>query len=410
MLARLALVTAALVAAFPAGAGGLAAPPATVKVLECSREAHAATFHGRMARIEATQRMSMRFTLRGEARHRLRGDRGARPRALAQLQARRGGVRLPPDRPRASAGGDLPHEGRLPLEGRERQGDRAGPAALARLPPVRAAPEPDGAARGRRGHRRARRAALRRAGGQQAAVARAAGRGRAPHGRQRRGRHRHGGAAQARRRQAARVPRPRVRPHRQRGRRSRRADRGVLGGRQHAGALLRPTAASAKARLPGRRYHRRRERLPFEQRSRAGSPARGHPGRPGGRPGGARGRDDARRVHLGGGGAQAERRAARRRRRGLQGGSHGRDRDRLGSARLLDQAPPPAAAAGGARRGGARGVAQDRLPRAQHLGQRAGPARRGGREAGDRRRRLGRARSSSRCCSRSACSSCCPPA
>ena len=63
MLARLALVTAALVAAFPAGAGGVAAPPATVKVLECSREAHAATFHGRMVRIEATQRMSMRFTL-----------------------------------------------------------------------------------------------------------------------------------------------------------------------------------------------------------------------------------------------------------------------------------------------------------------------------------------------------------
>ena len=42
------------------------------------------------------------------------------------------------------------------------------------------------------------------------------------------------------------------------------------------------------------------------------------------------------------------------------------------------------------RRHGAGRVAQDRLPRARHLRQRADAARRGGRQAGHRRRRLGR--------------------
>ncbi len=57
----------ALVATMPSAASGdartLAAPPASVKLADCSREAHSAAFHGRMKRIDASTRMWMRFTL-----------------------------------------------------------------------------------------------------------------------------------------------------------------------------------------------------------------------------------------------------------------------------------------------------------------------------------------------------------
>ena len=80
---------------------------------------------------------------------------------------------------------------------------------------------------------------------------------------------------------------------------------------------------------------------------------------PVGRPGGARGRDDARRLDLGGGRAQARR----------------RDRGQLGAARLLGEAPPgpPLAGDPGRRRAGR--VAEDRLSRAGDLGQRPDRAR-----------------------------------
>jgi hypothetical protein len=53
------------VAAAPAAgdAATPAAPPATVKLLECSRELRSATFHGRMKRVEGGERMWMRFAL-----------------------------------------------------------------------------------------------------------------------------------------------------------------------------------------------------------------------------------------------------------------------------------------------------------------------------------------------------------
>jgi hypothetical protein len=71
MPARLAtaasFLLAALVAAVVAPASGegvtLAVPPAAVKLLDCSREAHSASFHGKMKSIEASERMWMRFTL-----------------------------------------------------------------------------------------------------------------------------------------------------------------------------------------------------------------------------------------------------------------------------------------------------------------------------------------------------------
>ena len=138
--------------------------------------------------------------------------------------------------------------------------------------------------------------------------------------------------------------------------------------------------------------------------------ARGHQGRAHRRPGRARGRDDARHLHLGGGGAQAVGGAARRGRRRLEGGGEGRDRGDLGAARLVDEAPP-AAAVPIVRGVVALGrVAQDRLQGARHLGQRADA--RPTRRASSRTSAAapGSARSCSRCCSRSGCSSCCPPA
>jgi len=56
-----AFAAASLTSAAPAAT--LATQPATVKVIDCSREAHSATFYGRVKRIEAGQRMWMRFTL-----------------------------------------------------------------------------------------------------------------------------------------------------------------------------------------------------------------------------------------------------------------------------------------------------------------------------------------------------------
>jgi hypothetical protein len=62
-----ALVLTALGAVAAAPAAGdvapLVAPPATVKLVDCSREARSATFHGRMKRVEGSERMWMRFTL-----------------------------------------------------------------------------------------------------------------------------------------------------------------------------------------------------------------------------------------------------------------------------------------------------------------------------------------------------------
>ena len=113
--------------------------------------------------------------------------------------------------------------------------------------------------------------------------------------------------------------------------------------------------------------------------------------RPVGRPGGARGRDDARRLDLGRGRCRKP----------------GRDEIEVTSEPLVSWAKRHrrAALAGDPRRGGAGGVAADRLPRAGDLGQR--PARaRGRRGAGaDRRLHLGRSRSRCRWSSRSASSS-----
>ena len=90
------------------------------------------------------------------------------------------------------------------------------------------------------------------------------------------------------------------------------------------------------------------------------------------RPGGARGRDDARRLDLGGRGPNARR----------------RNRGQLGAARLVGQAPSPPAASGDPRGRRSRRVAEDRLPRAGVLRQRAA-RRRGGRARGDRRLHVG---------------------
>jgi hypothetical protein len=61
------LVLAALGAVVAEPAGGevvtLAAPPATVKLVDCSRDHQSAIFRGRMKRIEGSERMWMRFTL-----------------------------------------------------------------------------------------------------------------------------------------------------------------------------------------------------------------------------------------------------------------------------------------------------------------------------------------------------------
>jgi hypothetical protein len=61
------VVLAALAAVAAAPAVGevvtLAAPPATVKLVDCSREDQSAAFHGRMKRVEGSERMWMHFTL-----------------------------------------------------------------------------------------------------------------------------------------------------------------------------------------------------------------------------------------------------------------------------------------------------------------------------------------------------------
>ena len=61
----LSLTALAAVAAAPAAGdvAPLVAPPATVKLVDCSREARSATFHGRMKPVEGSERMWMRFTL-----------------------------------------------------------------------------------------------------------------------------------------------------------------------------------------------------------------------------------------------------------------------------------------------------------------------------------------------------------
>ena len=79
------------------------------------------------------------------------------------------------------------------------------------------------------------------------------------------------------------------------------------------------------------------------------------------RPGGARGRDDARRLDLGGRGSQA-----RRRTRSTRAGRRARrDRGHLRAAGLVGEAPPGPAPAGDPRRRRARRVAEDRLPGAR---------------------------------------------
>jgi hypothetical protein len=65
------VATALILIAWPAVAAApaagdvapLIAPPATVKVVDCSREARSAIFHGRMKSVEGGERMWMRFTL-----------------------------------------------------------------------------------------------------------------------------------------------------------------------------------------------------------------------------------------------------------------------------------------------------------------------------------------------------------
>ena len=60
------LLLVALAAAMPSAAGGatLAAPaPASVKLVDCSRDDHSAAFHGRMKSVDESKRMWMRFTL-----------------------------------------------------------------------------------------------------------------------------------------------------------------------------------------------------------------------------------------------------------------------------------------------------------------------------------------------------------
>ena len=61
----IALLLAALGAAALPGAGSAtpASPPATVKLVDCSREAHSATFYGRANSVEGSDRMWMRFRL-----------------------------------------------------------------------------------------------------------------------------------------------------------------------------------------------------------------------------------------------------------------------------------------------------------------------------------------------------------
>jgi hypothetical protein len=66
------LLTAALAAGSSFAAPG--PPPATVKTVRCSIARHDAAFHARMHRLEATERMAIRFTLLERA-----GDEGFAP-------------------------------------------------------------------------------------------------------------------------------------------------------------------------------------------------------------------------------------------------------------------------------------------------------------------------------------------
>ena len=123
--------------------------------------------------------------------------------------------------------------------------------------------------------------------------------------------------------------------------------------------------------------------------------------RAGRRAGHPRGRDDARRLDLGGRGPQAAAGADRGPRPRPRGGRPRRDRGHVVPADLRPQAPPRAAPADRARRRRARRVDGDRLQGARHLGQR--PAARGG--AGDLGRHVGRDRRRRAARSPSACSS-----
>ena len=99
---RRALITAALAAAALAAAATAAPPPASVKLVGSARleDASRRPFYGRMQQVPGASRMAMRFTLLEETG----GDsavarEGPRPPALASLEARREGVRVPPGLP-----------------------------------------------------------------------------------------------------------------------------------------------------------------------------------------------------------------------------------------------------------------------------------------------------------------------
>ena len=123
-------------------------------------------------------------------------------------------------------------------------------------------------------------------------------------------------------------------------------------------ALREPEAASSERRRPAAHARRR----PGRQARRADR-----------RPGGARGRDDARHLDLGGRGAQPR----------------GPGRAQLRAAGAVGEAAPPLAGAGDPRRRRARRVAEDRLPRPGDLRQRPDGGGRGGRQGRDRRLDLG---------------------
>jgi CARDB len=65
LAAPIVVIALTVVAVAPAGGAPATpvAPPATVKLVDCSREARSATLYGRMKSIEGSERMWMRFTL-----------------------------------------------------------------------------------------------------------------------------------------------------------------------------------------------------------------------------------------------------------------------------------------------------------------------------------------------------------
>ena len=164
--------------------------------------------------------------------------------------------------------------------------------------------------------------------------------------------------------------------------------------------LKRAKRRSCRAAPPG--YHPAREhyREPVRKRhrpSRIGRSARGEARPPGRRTGGPRGRDDARRLALGGRRPQADRRGARatarstpRSARTARSRSSSSRSPRIAKRHRWARLPRPA------RRGRAGRVDGHRLQGARHLRRGAAPARRAGRQAGDRRRRPGPAPSCSR--------------